>query len=94
MRHLRIFFVLLLALAGVPAARTAHAQADASTTMTAAPATQAPEAGAFQGPPRTLRAYWHLFAAFTIVWLLVFGYLVTLARRFRRMEEQLQALGG
>ena len=94
MRHLRIVLVLLFALAGIPAARTAQAQADTSSVMAAAPATQSPAAGAFQGPPRTLRAYWHLFAAFTIVWLLVFGYVVTLARRFRRVEEQLQALGG
>ncbi|HEU0013276.1 MAG TPA: CcmD family protein [Longimicrobium sp.] len=42
-------------------------------------------------PPRTLRAYWHVFIAFAVAWVLLFGYVVTLARRFRRLEEQVAA---
>lgn len=45
-------------------------------------------------PPRTLRAYWHLFAAFTFGWLAIFGYTISLSRRFKRLEQQLDALGG
>ncbi|HEX8906873.1 MAG TPA: CcmD family protein, partial [Longimicrobiaceae bacterium] len=43
-------------------------------------------------PPRTLRAYWHVFVAFTIVWLLVFGYAFSLGRRFRKLEHEVDAL--
>lgn len=41
------------------------------------------------GPPRTLRAYWHVFAAFTIAWLLVFGYALSLGRRFSKLEREI-----
>ncbi|HEX2206902.1 MAG TPA: CcmD family protein, partial [Longimicrobium sp.] len=43
-------------------------------------------------PPRTLRAYAHVFAAFAIAWVLLFGYVVFIARKFRRVEEQVAAL--
>lgn len=41
-------------------------------------------------PPRTLRAYWHLFIAFAVTWVLVFGYALTIGRRFSRLEEELR----
>jgi CcmD family protein len=43
-------------------------------------------------PPRTLRAYAHVFVAFAVAWLLLFGYVVFLSRKFRRVEEQVAAL--
>jgi CcmD family protein len=43
-------------------------------------------------PPRTLRAYTHVFVAFAIAWVLLFGYVVFLSRKFRRVEEQVNAL--
>jgi CcmD family protein len=43
-------------------------------------------------PPRTLRAYWHVFVAFAVAWALVFGYTLSLGRRFRRLEDQLTGL--
>lgn len=58
----------------------------------AAPATAPSEASGLPvqaGPPRTLRAYWHVFAAFTIAWLLVFGYAISLGRRFGRLEREI-----
>jgi CcmD family protein len=45
-------------------------------------------------PPRTLRAYWHVFAAFTFAWLMILGYAISLARRFRRLEEKLDSHRG
>ncbi len=56
-------------------------------------ASPAPAAGSaqFQGPPRTLRGYWHLFVAFAVAWLLLFGYTVSLVRRFARVERELAA---
>lgn len=45
-------------------------------------------------PPRTLRAYWHVWIAFTLAWLLLFGYVVSLGRRFGRLEREVEALGG
>jgi CcmD family protein len=53
-------------------------------------AAQAPEQAT---PPRTLRAYWHVFAAFAFAWLMILGYAVSLARRFRRLESQVEQLG-
>jgi CcmD family protein len=45
-------------------------------------------------PPRTLRAYWHVFVAFAIAWVLLFGYTVALGRRFARIERELESMGG
>ncbi|HEX8358485.1 MAG TPA: CcmD family protein [Longimicrobium sp.] len=59
--------------------------------LSAVVAAQAPEHAA---PPRTLRAYWHVFAAFTFAWLMILGYAVSLARRFRRLEEKLDSHRG
>jgi CcmD family protein len=101
MRRIRIVLFALLALAAAPA----HAQPPAPTTgaaaspVTGAPAPAAsasaasPAAGVQRAtPPRTLRAYTHVFAAFAIAWVLLFGYLVFIARKFRRVEEQVEAL--
>ena len=45
-------------------------------------------------PPRTLRAHWHVFVAFAIVWLLLFGYALSVGRRFGRLEDEVRRLGG
>jgi len=84
-----------LALAAAPATR-ASAQDTVPTTTVAV--TQ-PGAGALPGeqaaaPPRTLRAYWHVFIAFTLAWLFLFGYALSLGRRFRNLERDVDALRG
>jgi CcmD family protein len=43
-------------------------------------------------PPRTLRAYWHLFIAFAVTWLLLFGYMITVGRRWARLEREVRDL--
>jgi CcmD family protein len=45
-------------------------------------------------PPRTLRAYWHLFIAFAFAWALLFGYLLYLGARTRRIEREMERLRG
>lgn len=45
-------------------------------------------------PPRTLRAHWHVFVAFAIVWILLFGYALSIGRRFGRLEAEVRRLGG
>lgn len=96
MRSIRIVLFALFALAAAPAP-SLHAQAPAAQTEAAA----APAAGAAQtgstglpryAPPRTLRAYTHVFVAFAVAWVLLFGYVVFIARKFRRVEEQVNAL--
>jgi CcmD family protein len=42
-------------------------------------------------PPRTLRAYWHVFIAFAVTWLLLFGYAISLGRRWARLEREVLA---
>lgn len=44
--------------------------------------------GQGSGPP-SFRPFWHVFAAYAIAWLLVLGWLVTIARRLGRVEERL-----
>jgi CcmD family protein len=58
----------------------------------AAPATEPNGLPLRATPPRTLRAYWHVFAAFAIAWILLFGYALSLGRRFARVERELQRL--
>ena len=38
---------------------------------------------------QSLRAYWHVFAAYTIVILLIGGWAVSIARRLRDVEDRL-----
>lgn len=99
MRHIRIALLALAAFATAPAALPAQ-QAPAPVEAAAAAST-APQAGAAPSsaaslprytPPRTLRAYAHVFAAFAVAWLLLLGYVLFLARKFRRVEEQVEAL--
>lgn len=42
-------------------------------------------------PPRTLREYTHVFAAFALAWILLFGYVVSLGRRWSAVERELAA---
>jgi len=39
------------------------------------------------GPPTQMRHFWHVFAAFAIAWLLIFGWAVSIARRLARLEK-------
>ncbi len=38
---------------------------------------------------QNLRAYHFLFLAYALVWILVFGWVVSIARRLKRLEKQL-----
>jgi len=78
---------LAATLAG-PASAQAAAPPAAVTqpSASALPGVQAP------APPRTLRAYWHVFIAFGLAWLFLFGYAVSLGRRFRSLEREVEAL--
>lgn len=95
MRPIRIVLLALFALLAAPAAAPSlAAQAPAASSESAAPAAAAQTGSALprNAPPRTLRAYAHVFAAFAIAWVLLFGYVVFIARKFRRVEEQVAAL--
>jgi CcmD family protein len=77
-----------------PAASTAAQEAPAAGPAASVQATT-PPVGLPQraAPPRTLRDYTHVFAAFAIAWLLLFGYVVSLGRRWARVEQELAARG-
>jgi CcmD family protein len=107
MRRIRIALLALAALAAAPAARAQAPAGEAATEAAAAasagahvsapaPAADAPSAAASglprYTPPRTMRAYTHVFVAFAVAWALLLGYMVFLARKFRRVEEQVAAL--
>jgi CcmD family protein len=59
-------------------------------TRTVEPSSGLPQRAA---PPRTLRDYTHVFAAFAIAWILLFGYVVSLGRRWSAVERELAARG-
>jgi CcmD family protein len=103
MRSIQIVLLALFALLAAPAlGPSVDAQAPAATsTEAAAPTAAPPAADAAQSgsaalprytPPRTMRAYTHVFVAFAVAWVLLFGYVVFIARKFRRVEEQVDAL--
>ena len=39
---------------------------------------------------QNLRPYWHVFVAFALAWVLVFGWIVSVARRLARVERNLE----
>ena len=41
------------------------------------------------GQQRLGRAYWHVFASYAIGWLLIFGWIVSIFRRLKRVEDRL-----
>lgn len=98
-----VFFLAASPLAaqdtGAEAPAYAAVQEPAGEAAAGAPAVAAP-AGDFASlperaaPPRTLRDYWHVFIAFALAWVLLFGYVVSLGRRFARVEDGLRRLGG
>lgn len=106
MRTARLFalcFVLAL-LAGAPAGLRAQEPSSAATAAQAPGAAADPSAslqtrtvesgsGLPQraAPPRTLRDYTHVFAAFALAWILLFGYVVSLGRRWSAVERELAA---
>ena len=85
-----LFLGILLAPAPAAAIDAGSVTQDEPVTMTetVAPADAAPGAA-----PRTLRAYWHLFIAFALAWILLFGYVVYVGRRFARVERELGEIG-
>jgi CcmD family protein len=77
--------------APVPAAPTGTdpgVAAPAADGFSGVPAAAATERAA---PPRTLRAYWHVFIAFALTWVLLFGYALSLGRRWARLEREVLA---
>jgi CcmD family protein len=98
MRPVRIVLLALVVLLVAPVVTPLAAQQPAVSTQTAPSAAPAAEAQSGSAglprytPPRTLRAYAHVFVAFAVAWVLLFGYVVFLARKFRRVEEQVDAL--
>jgi CcmD family protein len=58
----------------------------------AAPPTEAAPVARTAQPPRTLRAYWHLFIAFALTWVLLFGYTVWISGRLKALERELETL--
>lgn len=106
MRHLSPLRLVLLALS-LLAAGTVHAQQSAGTTDggmyaqeaegTVSAGEPSPNASGLPRqapPPRTLRAHWHVYGAFAIAWLLVFGYALSLGRRFGVLDRELRQLEG
>jgi CcmD family protein len=102
-RALPLFVLLLVVSLGFVAGADAQSQATGESPAASVDATgfdgalaQATPQGIPERPafPRTLRDYWHLFIAYAVVWVLIFGYVISLGRRFGRMEEELERLRG
>lgn len=39
--------------------------------------------------PRTLRSHWHVYIAFTVAWVLLFGYAISIGLRMSRLEREM-----
>jgi CcmD family protein len=105
-RRLVLFFFLALP-AAAPAGLRAQespsaapaAQAPGGTAPDPSASLQTRSVGSSAGlpqraaPPRTLRDYTHVFAAFALAWILLFGYVVSLGRRWSAVERELAARG-
>jgi CcmD family protein len=76
------------------AAPSLHAQDTAAAPPRAEAGAPSASSGlpAGMGVPRTLRAYTHVYLAFTVAWVLLFGYTLSLGRRFRRLEDEVEHL--
>jgi CcmD family protein len=49
-----------------------------------------PSFAAAQGAaPPSLRPYWHVFIAYALVWVILFGWVVAIARRLGRVEVRI-----
>ena len=98
MRSAMLALVLALAAGSAPLraqepAPAAEAQAPAPVDASQALRTQVQSLPAQAGPPRSRRAYGHLIAAYAFACLALFGYGVSLSRRFRRLQQQMDPRG-
>jgi CcmD family protein len=94
-KRLAAVIAAALALSAAPSATPALAQGSPPAEAAAAqPAPSALPGDQLAAPPRTLRAYWHVFIAFTLAWLFLFGYALSLGRRFGRLEREIDSLRG
>lgn len=39
---------------------------------------------------REMRHFWHVFIAFALAWIVIFGWIVSIVRKLRRLEDRLQ----
>ena len=46
------------------------------------------QAGTALGSQTLGRGYWHVFAAYAVGWILVLGWVISIVRRLRRVEER------
>ncbi|HEX8275847.1 MAG TPA: CcmD family protein [Longimicrobiaceae bacterium] len=74
--------------AGAQAGGTAADPSASLQTRSVEPGSALPQRAA---PPRTLREYTHVFVAFALAWILLFGYVVSLGRRWSAVERELAA---
>ena len=85
----RLVLALLTVVPLVFAAPAASQPAEARSSA-AAPAAGLPVRAE---PPRTLHGQSHVYIAFSLAWLLVFGYVLSLGRRFSRLEAEIARVG-
>jgi CcmD family protein len=105
MRSLILFAAAFLFLVAGPAAASSQEAAPppeqaavtiGQTAEVGAGTVMQPASGLPERTPqaRTMRAYWHVFIAFAATWLLLFGYALTMGRRFGRLEQEVQRIRG
>lgn len=77
-----------------PAAEQGAASPAGATEAASAPAPGSSGLPQRAAAPRTLRDYTHVFVAFALAWLLLFGYALSLGRKFARIEREMESLRG
>jgi CcmD family protein len=76
----------------VPTSASVQANVPAQSVVTNDASAQASGLPERAAPPRTMRAYWHVFVAFAITWVLLFGFALSIGRRFGALEEEVRRL--
>ncbi len=103
-RNLSVLLAAAALAAAAPSSSPAQDGAPSTAEAATAPAPAYDAAAAQEGasssglpvgtpPPATMRAYAHVFAAYALAWILLFGFVVSIARRFARVEREARALG-
>ncbi|CAN5687235.1 hypothetical protein BH23GEM6_BH23GEM6_05210 [soil metagenome] len=100
-RRFTLLLGVLVLLGSAPVQLAAQASGSPTVEMhssQASPSVSAPTQEGFraiqaqQAADRTMRGYWHLFIAFALTWLVLFGYVISLGKRFSRLEAELDRL--
>jgi CcmD family protein len=73
-----------------PRARLAHAAVTLLALLVSGAMAGPVFAQQAAAPPLEMRHFWHVFIAYALAWVLIGGWLFSIVRRLRKVEERLR----